>query len=157
MMKPTSALTLPLLLLLGGCGGPGPDATIPQAQPAGASSIDIGDHVVHFSAMTTDNLPREVALAYNIQRSRSVAMLNVAVVEKGTEKPVHATVEVTVRNLAAQIKNVVIREIVEQEAIYYIGDTSITNRETLIFDMSVTPEGVSEAAEVSFTRQFYTN
>lgn len=155
-MKPTSTLILSLLFLLGGCGGPGPDTTLPQAQPAGASSSDIGDHIVHFSAMTTDHLPREVASAYNIQRSKSVAMLNVAVIEEATGKPVHATVDVVVRNLANQIKNVAIREIVEQEAIYYIGDTSVTDRETLVFDISVRPEGVSEASEVSFTREFYT-
>ena len=49
------------------------------------------------------------------------------------------------------------RMIQEQEAIYYIGETPIANQETLIFDISVRPEGVAEASEVRFKRQFYTD
>jgi hypothetical protein len=45
----------------------------------------------------------------------------------------------------------------EQEAIYYIGETPVANQETLIFDISVTPDGVSEASDIRFKRQFYTN
>lgn len=156
-MKPTSAITTSLLLLIGGCGGPGPEATAPEAQPAGASYADIGDHVIHFSAMSTDNLPPEVARAYNIVRSKNRAMLNVSVIDEATEKPVHATVTVKTVNLTGQLKNVVMREILEQEAIYYIGETPVANRETLVFDISVTPEGASEPSDVRFTRQFYTN
>jgi hypothetical protein len=33
----TRIITLSFLITLGGCGGPGDDATVPQAQPAGAS------------------------------------------------------------------------------------------------------------------------
>ena len=39
---------LSTVLAFAGCG-PGQNATVPQAEPAGASFVDIGDHVVHFS------------------------------------------------------------------------------------------------------------
>jgi hypothetical protein len=45
----------------------------------------------------------------------------------------------------------------EQEAIYYIGVTPVANRETLIFDISVQPEGEQEASQVRFKRQFYSD
>jgi len=45
----------------------------------------------------------------------------------------------------------------EQEAIYYIGETPVANQETLIFDISVRPDGVEKATDVRFKRQFYTN
>ena len=49
------------------------------------------------------------------------------------------------------------RQINEQDAIYYIGETPVANRETLIFDISVMPEGTPEASAVRFKRQFFTD
>ena len=149
--------TLSCLSMLAACGGPGGDATVPQAEPAGASSVDIGGHIVHFSAQSTDQLPPEIARTYKIVRSKNRAMLNVSVLEKGSDKAVTADVEVKTVNLTGQLKNVVMRKVTEQEAIYYIGETPVANRETLIFDISVTPEGATEASDLRFKRQFYTN
>jgi hypothetical protein len=153
----TRIISLSFIALLVACGGPGDDATVPVAQPAGESSSDIGNHVVHFSAQLTDQLPPEVARSYNILRSKNRAMLNVSVLETSTGKPVTATVTVKTVNLTGQLKNVVMRKIQEQEAIYYIGETPVANQETLIFDISVSPEGASEASNIRFKRQFYTN
>jgi hypothetical protein len=143
--------------MIGGCGGPGDDATVPTAEPAGASYVDIGSHVVHFSAQSTDQLPPEIARAYNIVRSKNRAMLNVSVLESGTNTPVTADVTVKTVNLTGQMKNVTMRMIEEQEAIYYIGETPVANQETLVFDISVTPDGESEASNLRFKRQFYTD
>ena len=145
------------LALLGACSGAGEDATVPEAEPAGASFADIGGHVIHFSAQSTDQLPPEVARAYNIVRSQNRAMLNVSVLEEGTNVPVTADVTVKTVNLTGQLKNVTMRMIQEQEAIYYIGETPVANQETLIFDISVRPDGVERASDVRFKRQFYTN
>jgi len=60
-------------------------------------------------------------------------------------------------NLTGQLKNVVMRKIQELEAIYYIGETPVANRETLVFDVSVTPDGVKEASQLRFQRQFYSD
>jgi len=150
-------IILSSLALLGACGGAGEEATVPEAEPAGASFVDIGDHVVHFSAQSTDQLPPEVARAYNIVRSQNRAMLNVSILEEGSNTPVTADVAVKTVNLTGQLKNVTMRMIQEQEAIYYIGETPVANQETLIFDISVRPDGVEKAADVRFKRQFYTN
>ena len=150
-------VTLSFLSLAAGCGGPASDATVPQAQEAGVSHVDIGDHVVHFSALSTDQLPPEIARAYNIVRSQNRAMLNVSVLEDGSNTPVTAEVTVKTVNLTGQLKNVTMRMIQEQEAIYYIGETPVANRETLIFDITVKPDGVDKATDVRFKRQFFTN
>lgn len=151
-------VSMSMLLLASACGGPGDSADIPEAQPAGATSADIGNHVVHFSAQTTDQLPREVARAYQIQRSPERAMLNVSVIRKSDNAPVSAEVSVKTRNLTQQLKNVDMRQINEQDAIYYIGETKVANRETLIFEITVKPEGEEQASDViRFQRQFYTD
>ncbi len=150
-------IALSLLGLVSACGGSGESADVPEAQPAGATSADIGDHVVHFSAQSTDQLPPEVARAYNIVRSKNRAMLNVSVLREEDNSAVTAKVTVKTVNLTGQLKNVTMRQINEQEAIYYIGEVAVANRETLIFDISVTPEGVERASDVRFKREFFTD
>ena len=152
--------SLSLLALLSACGGAGDSANVPEAQPAGATSADIGAHVVHFSAQSTDQLPPEVARNYDILRSKNRAMLNVSVIRKSDNMPVTAEVTVKTVNLTGQLKNVTMRKIEEPGdvvAIYYIGETSVANRETLIFDIRVRPDEADKATDVRFKRQFYTD
>lgn len=157
MIIRTALLALSLAFVCTACGGPGQDATVPQAAPAGETSKIIGDHVVHFSAQLTDELPPEIARAYNIVRSKNRAMLNVTVLKAADNAPAAADVGVKTVNLTGQLKNVTMRRIDEDNAIYYIGEVAVANRETLIFDISVTPEGAAEASEVRFKRQFFTD
>jgi hypothetical protein len=157
MMATKTIITLSFLALLIACGGPESTTTAPVSEPDEASSADIGDHVVHFSAQLTDQLPPEVARTYNFVRSKNRAMLIVSVLDSATNKTVIADVTVKTVNLTGQLKNVTMREIREQEALYYIGETPVANRETLIFDISITPDGSSAPSDVRFKRQFYTD
>jgi len=160
MNKRTLLTSMSLLALLSACGGPGNSASVPEAQPAGATSADIGNHVVHFSAQSTDQLPPAVAKEYNIVRSKNRAMLNVSVLQKPDNVPVTAVVTVQTVNLTGQLKNITMREIEEPgdvKAIYYIGDTTVANREVLVFDISIQPDGEDSASEVRFKRQFYSD
>ncbi len=157
MVSTRILMALSLLGLASACGGPGDNAEVPEAQPSGATMVNIGDHVIHFSAQSTDQLPPEVARAYNIVRSKNRAMLNVSVLRASDNKAVTADVTVKTVNLTGQLKNVTMRRINEQDAIYYIGEVPVANRETLIFDISVTPAGEDSSSEVRFKRQFYTD
>jgi hypothetical protein len=160
MIRSALLIFLPLLVLLSACGGPTDSTQIPEAQAAGDTFADIGDHVVHFSAQSTDQLPPAVAKQYNIVRSKNRAMLNVSVLRESDNTPVSATVTVNTVNLTGQLKNVTMRKIEEPGdilAIYYIGDTTVANREVLVFDISVTPEGVDQVSRVRFKRQFYSD
>jgi len=153
--KPLSILVF--AMLFAGCGGPGADSRIPTAEPAGETSRDIGDYVVHFNALSSDQISPEVAQTYNIVRSKNRAMLNVSVVRESDGQSVPATVDVKTVNLTGQLKNVSMRRIDEQDAVYYIGETPVAHRETLVFDITVTPEGASTPTEVRFKREFYTD
>ncbi len=158
MTKSKTLISMMFLALVAACGGPGDSSNVPQAQPAEASSADIGDYVVHFSAQTTDQLSREVARAYQIQRSPDRAMLNVSIIRKSDNTAVTADVTVETRNLTQQLKNVEMRQIDEQDAVYYIGETRVANLETLIFEITVKPEDSELISDViRFQRQFYTD
>ncbi len=157
MIPRTAFFASCLVLLLAGCGGPGESATVPQAQPAEASSVSADGYTIHFSAQSTDQLPPEVARQYNIVRSKNRAMLNVSIIVQDGGASATGAVTVKTVNLTGQMKNVTMRKIQEQEAIYYIGEIPVANSETLVFDISVTPDGQDESIEVRFKRQFYTN
>ena len=153
-------LLISIFALISACGGPGESADVPEAQPAGATSADIGNHVIHFSAQTTDQLPPAVAREYNIVRSKNIAMLNVSVLQKPDNTPVTADVSVKTRNLTGQLKSITMRKIEEPGdivAIYYIGDTKVANREVLVFDISIKPDGEDTASEVRFKKQFFSD
>ena len=150
-------ITLSCLQLVAACDGPTSDTTVPEAEPAEETSVDIGQHIVHFNAQSTDQLSPEVARQYNFVRSKNRAMLTVSVVEEASNKPIRADITVKTRNLAGQLKNVSMRTITEGESIYYIGETPVANREILIFDITVTPEGVNKPVDIRFKREFFTN
>ncbi len=122
------------------------------------TSKDFGDYVVHFAALTTDQLTVEIAQRYGIVRSKNRAMLNVNILKKeeGTiGTPVAGEVSVFANNLTGQLKNITVRELRDGEAIYYIGECGITNRETLIFTIDVTPINEANPLSVRYMKQFF--
>lgn len=123
-------------------------------------SKTFGDYSIHYSAFTTDMLTADVARAYNITRSKNRAMLNISVLKKvmdTTGKPVRARVEATATNLSSQLKTFEIRELNDQGAIYYIAEAPVSNRETLRFNIAITPEGEENTYSFTFQQQFFTN
>ena len=120
---------------------------------------DFGDYVVHFNALSTTHLPPTVTREYGLKRSKNRGMINIAVLRKmlgTTGKPVSAEISAMATNLAGQKREISLREIREGTAIYYIGSFPITHEETLRFTVDVQPEGSSEAQQVKFRQQFFT-
>lgn len=142
----------PPTAMLSSSGGAGP-----AAEPAGATFRDFGEHVLYFNALRTSDLTPEVAKAYDIVRSPNRVMLNVSISRKETGTPgvaVAGAVTAEAVNLNAQFKNLSLREIREGEAVYYIGDVSISSDETLVFTVNAIPEGTTRPLAVKFTREF---
>jgi len=145
-------------LLLSACGAPADDTrTVPAAHPADENSTELPDHVVHYNAQSTDQLTAEIARAYGIQRSKNRAMLNVSIIEKASNRPVTADIDLKVINLTGQLKNVSLRAVEDSDAIYYIGELPVANAETLIFELTITPAGSTTSSTVRFKRQFFSN
>jgi hypothetical protein len=118
-----------------------------------------GDYTVHYSAFSTDILTPEVAKAYQITRSKNRALLNISVLKKvmgNTVQPVKAEVKATATNLSAQLRELDVRELSQDGAVYYIAQTSVDHGETLRYDVSVRPEGEESAFKFSFEQQFFT-
>lgn len=155
---------LALAAALTACGDSEQVVTIGDPQPVQLQPHenykDFGDYVVHFNALTTADLPAEVARAYGITRSDKRALLNVVILkeEEGTTGvPVTGSVAVTASNLTGQLKSVTMREIIEEDGngIYYIGETPVTHRETLIYTIDVTPINEMSRFSAIYKKEFY--
>lgn len=157
MMTLRLPILLAMIFTLSACGGPSGTSDVPEAQPAGATNQVIGDHVVHFSAQSTDQLSAEIAGAYDIVRSKNRAMLNVSIVKADGSGGVAGDVTVKTTNLTGQSKTVTMRKVEDGNAIYYIGVTPVANQETLIFEITVQPDGTTTPHVVKFQRKFYTS
>jgi len=86
-------------------------------------------------------------------------MLNVTILRKQADHaprtPVEAEVQVDAYNLNGQLKNLQMRRVSEGEAVYYIGEVSISGNEILVFDISAMPAGETTPLTVKFKREFY--
>lgn len=146
------------LALLAGCDR-GPTAAAAQAQPATETSQDFGNYALHYNALRTDSLTPDVARSYGIQRSSNRVMLTVSILRKegaqGAGKPVDGTVDVSAYNLNGQMKGIEMRRVSEGDAIYYLGEVSISGAEILVFDISATPTGEGMPFKVKLQREFF--
>ena len=86
-------------------------------------------------------------------------MLNVSVLKKGDNplgEPVNAEVKAYTTNLFGQQRKLNLREVKEGNAIYYIGDFLIRNRDRLNFHIDVKPQGETSYVPASFSQEFFT-
>jgi len=165
---PTSIWTRLLFILcltgaITACGpGPGEGGSARSGAPAQISEElnykEFGDYVLHYNAISTDQIAPAIAKSYGITRSPNRAMINISILRKNegaTGTAVNATVTAKVVNLTGQLKSVDMRLITEGEAIYYIGELNVANAEMLIFDISAIPEGESRTLTVRYKKQFF--
>lgn len=149
-------------LVLVACEQPGGNTQQEQMDndvlPGTESYKDFGNYVLHFNALTTDQLDPDIARDYEIVRSKNRVLLNVVILrnqEIGAGMPVAGKVTASARNLTGQLREMLVREVREGDAIYYIAETQVVNSETLIFTVEATPESTTTPLIVSFKKQFF--
>jgi hypothetical protein len=122
------------------------------------NSTSSGGYTVHHNALKSDFLTPAVAKAYNIQRSKFRGLVNISVIKEitGTEgSAVKAAVKIEAMALSGVPKEITLVEIIEDDAIYYIGDFPVIDREIVNFTLEVTPQGEDRAIRAKFSQQFY--
>jgi len=122
------------------------------------NSTTAGGFTIHHNAFPTSTLTPEVAKAYGIQRSKVRGMLNVSVIKEkegttGTSVP--ARIDVKTLILTGQTSHLPMREIKEQDAVYYVGEFPVQNGEKINFVIEATPEGTTEAFVINMEQQFF--
>jgi hypothetical protein len=134
-------------------------ALVVSAGAGAQNSTSVDGFTIHHNAFTSDTLNPEVAKTYGLQRSKQRALLNVSVIKEKpgtTGESVPARVEVHTVALTGRRAPLPMREIKEQDAVYYIGELSIRDQETVNFDIQVVPEGSEKTYGMRMSEQFFT-
>lgn len=118
-----------------------------------------GDIVVHYNALSSDQLPPETAKAYGFARSSRKGLLNIAVQKDATPQPqpLSATVKASATNLLGQRVDVAVKEIKDGDSIYYLGEFPVAGTDTLHFAVEVTPAGASAPLKLKFSKDYVTD
>lgn len=120
---------------------------------------EFNGYVVHYNAVTTDFLRPEVAQTHGIVRSRNRVLLNVSVqvkMEGAAGRAVRAKVSASATNLSGQLKTIAMREVRDGDAIYYLGELPVADKEILDFTAKIAPEGDTRTYTIEFRKQFFT-
>jgi len=128
------------------------------ALPAAAEQVeDFDNYRVHYNAFVSNLLSPEVAKAHNLTRSRYHAVVNITVQKKddGSYTATPAKVTGTATNLYGKQRNLDMKQVTEQGAIYYLGELPFSNEETLNFNIQVTPKGEKMVHNIRFKQQFF--
>jgi hypothetical protein len=121
----------------------------------GQSAQDFGDYVVHYSAITSQQLPQQAAAQYGIARSDSRGLLNIAVEAKRTDAAmVRAAISATVSDLTGHSEPVRFHETNENGAFDYLGEFQLNGSGSYLFTVNVTRPGATHAYVVRFNRDY---
>lgn len=127
------------------------------APVAAQQSQSFGEYEIHYNTLNTNMLSPDIASVYGIQRAGTQAMLNITVLERKSREPVEADIFATATNLTGQRREIELRQVDDQGAIYYIGQFRIHDQENLNFVVEVQPEGHDGAPfQLTFRQQFFT-
>jgi len=118
-----------------------------------ANQHSVGDVTIHYNALSTANIPAEVASQYKITRSNRTGMVNISVMKN--DKAVEANIFGNGKNLAGQLKELAFKEVREEDSVYYIATFTFTNKETIRFDLQVQPERKGKLIPLQFKQQLY--
>lgn len=121
--------------------------------PVLAETLARSGYEVHYTAFKSTLVPPVVARALDIVRSESRIITNIAVRRDG--KSVRARVDGTATNLLNQVLTLEFREIVEDEAIYYLASQVFDERDRVQFHLTVHPLDSETEITWDFTRDYY--
>ena len=101
-----------------------------------------GDYDVHYSVLNSTFISPEVAKAYGIVRGKDRALINIAVrqnLDRGMSKAKKSIISGHSSDLIHRTE-LEFREIIEQEAIYYIAELRFNNKELRTFTIKIQPD-----------------
>ncbi len=106
-------------------------------------------------AIPTTELTAEAAKSYNVERSPARGLLTVTLIKKGKSgkaETVAGQVYAGAINLRNNLSNIPIREVRDNDSVYYLGEYHVTTPDTLRFLVNANVMGKTMKSE--FAREF---
>ena len=119
---------------------------------------------IHYTTLSSRLIPAEVAKLHGIIRADNRMVTNIAIRqtsetsdetddEKG--EPVTANIHGTVTNLLNQQSVLDFTEVLEPNAIYYLANQLVDERDTLRYSISIQPQSSEATYLLEFGRDYY--
>ncbi|AKO51472.1 hypothetical protein ABA45_02750 [Marinobacter psychrophilus] len=125
---------------------------------AQADSKNFGEYTVSWSVLPSTFLTPEIAKENKLQRSKSIGIVNVAIMQTGADgtlSPVAGQVEGRVTNDIQQVRFLAFRRIQEGSAIYFIAEYQYGTAELLTFNVTARPTGHDQELPVRFSQALF--
>lgn len=151
MQNPLFLFRHPLLVLM----------TLVLGLAAASASAEVktfGKHQVHYSIFPSTFLQPEIAREYNLQRSRSIGIINVSMFEEdedGRIETIGGSIEGDVKNDIQQSRPLNFRRISEGDSVYYIAQFQYSHSELLTFEFEARPRGGDRALPVRVAHSLF--
>lgn len=126
-----------------------------EAPPATKTSSSFGKDTVHYSVLNTTFISPQVAQSYGIVRGENKFLITVSVRRQldTSNIAVRADVKGSSSDLI-YVNTLEFREIIEQDAIYYIAEFDISNDERQNFRLSVSVDN-RPSYDIQFNKMLY--
>jgi len=121
--------------------------------PAKSGEIILDDVHIYYSAFPSRLIPPSVAAAHDLTRAEDLMMINISI-KKG-DQPIKAEISGDVTNILGQARALRFVPVVEQDALYYLGEVIVDEKDWLRFDLTIDSDSMSEPYELQFERRFY--
>lgn len=121
-------------------------------------SKNFGDYEVHYSVFPSTFLSAEVAQANNLNRSKGIGIVNIAIMQEGENgglKPVSGQVEGKVLNDIQQARFLAFRRIQEGDAVYFIAEYQYRSAELMTFQITARPTGSGSDLPIRFAHTLF--
>ena len=151
-MKKIKQVSILLITLLCACNSGEKD--IPQAPNAQNNVFHIGEYTVYLNTSYTKDISNDIAIKYGIKKSENRIMLNVSILNNQSRKSVEGAITIDVTNLLGQKKAVKEMKVVENDSVSYAFFSDISNLETLIYNLSISPEE-NYSKKIQYTNKFF--
>ncbi|NVK22565.1 MAG: DUF4426 domain-containing protein [Kangiellaceae bacterium] len=118
----------------------------------------VGDYIVYYNAFNSSFLQPNVAKTYNISRSGTTGVLNIAIHKANAENrpdAISANVQGRAKNQLSQFEELAFREIKEDSAIYYLADFQFRPKEETELQFIIRIPGEVEPIELELDKKFY--
>ncbi len=118
------------------------------------------NYLVHFNALSSQNLQPQMAKQYGIERSSKNGLLTIVVQKHsgdGNDTPVNASISGKAVSLTGLETPLRMREIREGGDISYIGEFAVKGPDTYRFTVSIKPEGAARGYTLKFEQNYAAN
>ena len=153
-MKRIELVSILLITLLYACNSEKKE--IPQAPNAQNNVFHVGEYTVYLNTSYTRDISNNIAIKYGIEKSENRIMLNVSILNSQSKQSVEGAITIDVTNLLGQKKAVKEMKVFENDSISYAFFSNISNQETLIYNLSISPEQ-KYSKEIQYTNKFFTD